>query len=115
MIKKFNNLSLIIGIPGIVIQAYGAIVKLPELQIAGSIILLVAFYYYAVSKGRHPAFCLLGLLSIFGLLILGALKDKSSSEEVAPEKGNSKGFLIFIAVLVFLVFAIPFVNSLLNH
>lgn len=70
-------MSLIIGIPGVVIQAYGAIVKSPELQIAGSIILLVAFYYYAVSKGRHPAFCLLGLLSIFGLLVLGALKDKS--------------------------------------
>ncbi len=115
MIKKYNNLSLLIGVPGILVQAFGTIENIPALLITGTVILLVAFYYYAVAKGRHPAFALFGLFSLIGLLVLASLKDKSKSEEVKSEKGNSKGFLIFIAVLVFLVFAIPFVNSFMNR
>ncbi len=115
MIKKYNNRSFAFGIPGILIQFYGTLVNSPVLQIAGSVVLIVAFYFYTKAKNRHPAFCLFGILSIIGLLVLASLKDKSDSDEVQAEKGNSKGFLIFAAILVLLVFAIPFVNSLMNH
>ncbi|MEA3265849.1 MAG: hypothetical protein U9P42_02755, partial [Candidatus Fermentibacteria bacterium] len=108
-------ISLVIGIIGIIVQGYGTISDIPFLQLAGLAVLIVAFYYYAKAKGRHPAFCLFGLLSIIGLLVLASLKDKSGSEEVSPGKRNSKAFLIFIALLLALIFAIPFVNSLLNH
>ncbi len=115
MIKKYNNLSFAVGIPGLLIQFYGTFINSSVLQIAGSVVLIAAFYFYAKAKNRHPAFCLFGLLSIIGLLVLASLKDKSCSDEVRAEKGNSKGFLIFAAILVLLVFAIPFVNSLINH
>ena len=115
MIKKYNNLSFAVGIPGILIQFYGTFVNSSVLQISGLIALIVALYFYAKAKNRHPAFCLFGMLSIIGLLVLASLKDKSGSDEVRAEKGNSKGFLIFIGILVFLGFAIPFLNSLINH
>ena len=115
LVKKYNNISLIVGIFGIIVQGYGTINDIPFLQLAGSAVLIVAFYYYAKAKGRHPAFCLFGLLSIVGLFVLASLKDRSGSEEVSSEKGNSKIFLIFISILFALIFAIPFVNSLLNH
>ncbi len=115
MIKKYNNLSFAVGIPGLLIQFYGTVINSPVLQLAGSAVLIVAFYFYAAAKNRHRAFCLFGLLSIIGLLVLASLKDKSGSDEVMPEKVNSKGFLIIIAILVFLVFLIPFLNSLINH
>ncbi len=104
-----------VGVFGIIVQGYGTITHIPFLQLAGLAVLIVAFYYYAKAKGRHPAFCLFGLLSIVGLLVLASLKDKSGSEEVSAGKGNSKAFLIFITILIALVFAIPFVNILLNH
>jgi hypothetical protein len=103
MIKRFNNISTAIGIPGIVVQACGAIIDSKPLLVAGAALLLVAFYYYTKAKGIHPAFCLLGFLSVLGLLVLSVLKDKSGSNEVAPEKRNSRGFLIFVAVLVVLI------------
>lgn len=115
LVKKYNNISLIVGIFGIIVQGYGTINHIPFLQLAGSAVLIVAFYYYAKAKGRHPAFCLFGLLSIVGLFVLASLKDRSGSEEVSSGKGNSKTFLIFITILFALIFAIPFVNSLLNH
>ncbi|MCD6589046.1 MAG: hypothetical protein J7K88_10905 [Candidatus Fermentibacteraceae bacterium] len=60
MIKKYNNFSLAIGIPGIIIQAYGAMVNSTPLLFVGAALLLVAFYFYTKAKGIHPAFCLLG-------------------------------------------------------
>ncbi|OPX32293.1 MAG: hypothetical protein B1H09_00745 [Gemmatimonadaceae bacterium 4484_173] len=103
MIKKYNNISLAIGIPGIIVQAYGAMIESTPVLVTGAALLLVAFYFYTKAKAIHPAFCLLGLLSILGLIVLSVIRDKSGSDEVAPEKRNSKGFLIFIAVLIVLI------------
>ncbi len=109
MIKRFNNISMAIGIPGIVVQACGAMINSTPLLVAGAALLLVAFYFYTKAKAIHPAFCLLGFLSILGLIILSVLKDKSGSNEVEPEKRNSRGFLIFIAVLVVLILVLSYI------
>ena len=71
--------------------------------ITGSALLIAAFCFYTKAKAIHPAFCLLGFLSVSGLLILSVLRDKSGSHEVVPEKRNSRGFLIFVAVLIVLM------------
>lgn len=75
MIKKYNNVSLLVGVPGLILQAMGNIKGQPVILLAGSILLLIGFAYYAKAKGRHPAWCLMALLSLIGLIVLGCLKD----------------------------------------
>ncbi len=59
-------------------EQHGASLSGP-LQIIGFPLLwIVACYFYAKSKGRHGAWGLLGILSIFGLIILYYMKDKSA-------------------------------------
>jgi hypothetical protein len=94
MIVEYNRKSLIYGIPGIILQIGGSFLRTSEgeltlpgalLILIGTALLLVGFVYYAKAKGRHPAWSLLGFLSLIGLLILALLKDKSnlpSSEAV---------------------------------
>lgn len=43
----------------------------------GSISFIIGCYYYAKGKCRSGYWCLLGLLSIVGLVILVCLKDRS--------------------------------------
>lgn len=114
MIKKHNNLSLSIGIPGIIIQAYGAIAHIPIIQLAGTILVLIGFYYYAKAKGRHPAFCLLAFLSIIGLMILACLKDESGSDEVPSEGGTAKGCLIIFLIFLLVAIGLPLILKLLG-
>lgn len=75
MIKKYNNISLTWGAPGIIIQIVGKTAGIPIFLILGTVLLMVGLAYYAKSKGRSSAWCLAGFLSIFGLIILGLLKD----------------------------------------
>ncbi len=101
--SSYNRKSFYWGIPGIILQAIGFAVffnSLSQLDMAsyrqeplsvifarivlllGVILLMVGFAYYAKMKGRSPAWCLVGLLGIIGLLILVFLKDNFV---VAPE------------------------------
>lgn len=114
MIKKYNNYSLLFGVPGLIVQAYSSFVNSNLLLLVGTILVVVGLFFYTKAKARHPLFCLLGFLSIIGWLILGALSDKSDTGEL-KEKGNSKGFLIIIAIILFLLLAIPAVNSYMSH
>ncbi len=114
MIKKYNNYSLLFGVPGLIVQTYSSMINSNLLFLSGTVLIIVGLFFYTKAKARHPLFCLLGFLSIIGWLILAALSDKSDTAEL-KEKGNSKVFLIIIAIILFLVFAIPAVNSYMNH
>ena len=114
MIKKYNNYSLLFGVPGLIVQTYSSMINSNLLFLLGTALIIVGLFFYTRAKARHPLFCLLGFLSIIGWLILAALSDKSDNAEL-KEKGNSKAFLIIIAIILFLVFAIPAVNSYMNH
>jgi hypothetical protein len=86
MIQRYNTRSLALGLPGFVIQvAGGLVVNLrPEhadfgnlLAVAGTGLLMAGLAYYAMAKGRHPAWCLMAFFSLLGFIILGLLKDHS--------------------------------------
>ena len=95
MIKKYNNLSFLFGIPGIILQVAGVMMAekttAPGQEInpegwalvavlAGTLMFLVGLAYYAKAKGRSPAWCLLAFFSCFGLLILYFLKDHTATK-----------------------------------
>lgn len=83
MIARYNNLSLALGAPGIVLQIAGRLLmESPEREgmgiaigLLGTALLLVGLAFYSKAKGRHPAWCLMAFLSIIGLIVLACLKD----------------------------------------
>jgi ABC-type enterochelin transport system permease subunit len=83
MIKEYNRKSLMLGVPGIVMLNVGVIMAASEIAIGPLLLLLgtglfiTGLAYYAKSKGRHPAWCLAGFLSIVGIIILVSLKDRT--------------------------------------
>ena len=89
MIARYNNISLAWGIPGIILQMVGQIMRtLPDPQVRGSLVLLVGtvlllvgLAYYAKAKGRNPAWCLMAFLSLLGLIVLACLKDFAPQEK----------------------------------
>jgi hypothetical protein len=100
MIPEYNQKSLQIGIPGLLLQIAGALVprvlyggggvaaQMPEWvawgalvgELAGSVLLIIGFSYYAKAKGYSGVLGLLGLLSCIGLLILALLPDKTKNQ-----------------------------------
>ena len=89
MIKRYNNLSLMIAIPGIIIQVAAQMMLQGEqaslgllVSLIGTVMVLIGFAYYAKAKGRNPLWCLVGLFSCLGLFIMALLKDKSGVDEV---------------------------------
>jgi len=113
MIKKHNSTSIALGVPGFLVQAAGAFMMAfrPEhaalgiaLALVGGGLLMAGLAYYAMAKGRHPAWCLVVLLlallgqvvsvllapilTLLGYAVLGLLKDYSaevqSARRVAP-------------------------------
>ncbi len=106
MIRRYNNISLAIGIPGLILQIIGATVaamgakeETPSLlgvliSLIGSGMLIIALAYYAKAKGRHWAWCLFGFLSLMGILVLFLLADRA----VTPAKPEEAGeFLLIIS------------------
>jgi hypothetical protein len=84
MIRDFNRKSFYWGIPGLVTQYVGIAVAIDkDSQIVlhplfwiGTGLLMTGLAYYAKSRRRHPAWCILGFFGIFGLIALAFLKDK---------------------------------------
>ena len=70
MIARYNNISLLAGVPGIILQVVGNIYKMPLVMALGTVLLLIGFAYYAKAKGRNPAWGLMALLSCIGLIVL---------------------------------------------
>ena len=118
MIKKYNNTSIALGLPGFLVQAAGVFMMAfrPEhaglgvaLALVGAALLMAGLAYYAMAKGRHPAWCLVVLLlallgqfvsvllapilTLLGYAVLGFLKDYSvevqSAQRVAPRPSSS--------------------------
>ena len=99
MIKRYNNLSFVYAVPGIVLQIVGHVVsqgaKEPAslllgvaILLIGTALLMVGIAYYAKSRGRSPVWCLMGLLSCIGLIVLLLLKDRAveTEEPTRPEE-----------------------------
>ena len=92
MIAHYNRKSLLYGIPGLVLQIGGdiaaqfsgatTVVDLGRIvTLTGTILLLVGLAFYAKAKWRHPAWCLMALLSIIGFIVLAMLKDEAPDGE----------------------------------
>lgn len=78
MINRYNKISFAWGIPGIVLQIAGNLIGYPLVSCLGTALLMVGLAYYAKAKGRTPIWCLLGLLSIFGLIVLACLSNRET-------------------------------------
>ena len=90
MIKEYNRKSFYFGIPGIILQFAGNIMRDPIgeptatgilISLVGTALLITGFVFYAKAKGRHAAWSLMAFLSLIGLIVLACLKDKSATEE----------------------------------
>ncbi len=78
-IKSLNARSFLFGLPGIALQVYGNGHPPVEalLFVGGGLVLFViGLYHYAKMRGMHPAFCLVGLISCVGMLVLFFLPKK---------------------------------------
>lgn len=81
-----NRTSFMFGVPGIVLQFVGWLMQgdtIPGgsplglvVQVVGTVLLIVGLSFYARAKGHHPAWGLMGLLSIIGLIVLAVLPDR---------------------------------------
>ncbi len=87
MDKAQNRTSLALGIPGIILQLVGNFALRSAdgqsltwagvaVSLIGTVLLIVGLSFYAKAKGRNPAWGLMGLLSIIGLIVLALLKDR---------------------------------------
>jgi hypothetical protein len=88
MIKRYNNISLALGVPGLILQIVGNVMAQsnPETAIGalgflvvllGTALLIAGLSYYAIAKGHSGWWGLCGFLSCLGLLILALLKDRA--------------------------------------
>jgi hypothetical protein len=88
MDKGDNAKSMMIGVPGLILQGVGTYViggvTGYGVSVAGGILLILGLCFYARGKGYTMALGLLGLLSIVGLIILAVLPDKRK----APAKAG---------------------------
>ena len=91
-IKKLNEKSLMIGVPGLMLQAaggtiVGGVTGLTVLAV-GTVLLVVGLGYYARSRGQHPALGLFGLLSLVGLVVLALLPRRCVVCGGSSKKGH---------------------------
>jgi hypothetical protein len=85
MIARYNNISLALGIPGLILQIAANVIRVSSENqylavlawVAGTALLVGGFVMYAKSKGRSPAWGLMGFLSIIGLIVLAMLEDRT--------------------------------------
>jgi hypothetical protein len=91
MIQRLNRISLAWGIPGILLQNGGYFIRQPLVMVLGTVLLIVGLAYYAKAKGRSAAWCLMGFLSIIGLIVLACLKDRAKEGEPAQATPAAPG------------------------
>jgi hypothetical protein len=88
MIKRYNNLSLALGAPGLILQIAGNVIANANagtptavwgipIALVGTALLIAGLSYYAIAKGRSGWWGLCGFLSCIGLVILAMLKDEA--------------------------------------
>ena len=79
MIKKYNRLSLLFGIPGFLMQGFLFIWGQEIWGCLGVLLFMVALGFHAKSLGRSPAWGGLGILGWFSVIALLFLKDKTTT------------------------------------
>ena len=99
MKKAENSKSLMLGVPGILLQmvgysgAQGASEEVAPLcillQLAGTVLLIWGLWYYAKAKDRAGYWGFCGLLSILGLIILACLRDEHQETPDAASKSTA--------------------------
>ena len=85
MIARYNNISLALGIPGLILQIAGNVLRSnPDNEtvgvlalVGGTVLLIGGLAMYAKAKGRSPAWGLMGFLSFIGLIVLAMLADRA--------------------------------------
>lgn len=100
MDTALNRKSLMLGAPGIAMQIGGRLMVISEkdnrnprtksdsttdaigtlLMLTGTVLLILGLSMYARAKGHSPWWCLMGVLSIIGLIVLAALPDRLKSK-----------------------------------
>ena len=88
--QEFRKGSLF-GLAGFALELLGAVAQIPyqgigfgspvglAATITGAAFLVVGVYYLARSKGRHPAWAILGLLSLVGWILVAFLEDTTQN------------------------------------
>lgn len=88
MIARLNRRSLLIGVPGFVLQHIGVWLLMDRygpntlallamvFLFAGTLMFLIGLAYYAKAKGQSGAWGLLGFLSFIGWIWLALLPDR---------------------------------------
>ena len=79
MIAYYNKLSFFWGVPGFILQIIGVLQHMLLVQAVGVALLMIGIAYYAKSRGRGVAWCLLGIVPL-GIFLLLALKDNATAE-----------------------------------
>jgi hypothetical protein len=86
VIKRYNNLSFLYFIPGMIIQGTGYVMmqnsgepnpRVVFSMLLGTVLAFIGFGYYAQAKGRSMVWGAFGFISLIGLVVLALLKDKS--------------------------------------
>jgi len=86
MIKKYNRLSLLFGIPGFLMQGFLFIWGQEVWGLAGLLLFAVGIAFHAKSLGRSLFWGLTGLLGWFSMLVLLFLKDRSNQSALAGKE-----------------------------
>ena len=92
MDSTLNRTSLLWGVPGLIVQTIAYMVATNTrspilalffllLTLVGTGLLLVGLAYYARAKGHSPWWCLAGLLSCIGIVVLAILPDRRKPEQ----------------------------------
>lgn len=113
MIKKYNKLSLIYGIPGLLLQW---LIILPNgvcktIGLLATVSLIIGLSYHVKSIGWHPAWGLVGLFGLFGIIIVLCFKDKTETlaEKAAREKTRAKDIVLGVLFGFGLVVGVPLI------
>jgi len=89
MITRYNNISLALGAPGFILQIVGLVIQRSPgkegiglvIVVLGTALLVAGLAFYALAKGRSPAWCLMGFLGLIGLIVLGSLSDLETTKK----------------------------------
>ncbi|CAN5831468.1 hypothetical protein BH09VER1_BH09VER1_47510 [soil metagenome] len=87
--KKYNRISLLLGVPGILLQFLPSALVEPghdndwtsAALLLGVVLFGTGLSFLAKSKGRSAWWGVLGILSVVGGLIIAILKDRSADHQ----------------------------------
>jgi hypothetical protein len=72
-LENLNTLSFALCATGLLLQGVGRAMHSSGISLLGSALFVAGLVFYAKMRGLHGAWCLLGLLSYLGFLILNFL------------------------------------------